>query len=110
MLTRTNFGEYFGADVMSKPRVMYILNYFPSIVESYMQVEIEALRDEYEIRVICSHRAEPSIKDHHPFLETTDTAQIIEAIKEFRPHVLHGHWLHQVGVLSGLAKHTQTPF
>ena len=37
----------------TKPRVLYLLRQYPLVCESYIQTEIDALRDRYDIRVMC---------------------------------------------------------
>jgi len=38
-------------------------------------------------------------KNHVPFRQIEDLSVIRELIKEFRPHVLHSHWLHSAKLL-----------
>ena len=49
---------------MDKPRILYILPHYPQISERYMQVEINALRDEYEIKIISLKEPDLSYKNH----------------------------------------------
>jgi hypothetical protein len=76
-----------------------------------MQVEISALRDEYEIHIISLKEPDLPYKNHDPYHLMTDPAPIREAIEEFRPSVIHSHWLHRhVPLISDLAKQTNVPF
>jgi hypothetical protein len=95
---------------MNPFRVMYIVKKFPQISETYIKTEIEAVRDQCEVRVIATKKAAMPCKNHVPFRHTDDPAVIREAIEEFRPHVLHSHWLHSVQVLGKFAKQTHVPF
>src|SRR5262245_40335513 len=88
---------------MSKLRVLYILYHFPQISETYIRSEIEALGEEYDLRVISLRRADYPYRDHVPFRETDDVRVIEEVIEEFRPDVLHTHWLHQTRILAYFA-------
>lgn len=88
---------------MRKLRVMYILEHFPQISETYIRSEIEALEAECDIRVISLSRADYPYKNHVPFLLTDDPNIIEDAIKEFRPDVLHSHWLQQTRILAYFA-------
>jgi hypothetical protein len=96
---------------MNKPRILYILPEYPQISETYMQVEIDALRDEYEIKVISLTEPDLSYKHHHPYQFIADPAQIREAVEEFRPAVMHSHWLYKhVPLIGDLARQTNVPF
>ena len=96
---------------MDKPRILYILPEYPQISETYMQVEIDALRDEYEIKIISLTEPDLSYTNHDPYQLITDPAQMREAIEEFRPAVMHSHWLYRhVPLISDLARQTNVPF
>jgi hypothetical protein len=96
---------------MNKPRILYILPHYPQMSETYMQVEINALRDEYEIHIISLKEPDLPYKNHDPYHLMADPAPIREAIEEFRPSVIHSHWLHRhVPLISDLAKQTNVPF
>ena len=96
---------------MDKPRILYILPQYPQISETYMQGEIDALRDEYEIKIISLKEPDLSYKKHDLYHLIADPARIREAIEEFRPAVLHSHWLHQsIPLIGELAKQTHVPF
>lgn len=96
---------------MNKPRILYILPEYPQISETYMQVEINALRDEYEIKIISLTEPDLSYKNHDPYQLMADPAQIREAVEEFRPAIIHSHWLYKHVLLIGeLARQTNVPF
>jgi glycosyltransferase involved in cell wall biosynthesis len=82
---------------------MYIVFHYPQISETYIKTEIEAVRDECDVRVVSLNRADVTYRNHPPFLLTDDPACIREAIEEFRPHALHTHWLTQVPTLAYFA-------
>jgi hypothetical protein len=50
--------------------------------------------------VIGSTEADLAYKNPGPFLNTQDPDRIRETIREFRPDVLHGHWLYQIPSLA----------
>src|SRR5262245_53127870 len=102
---------------MSHCRVLYLVHHFPQISETYIRSEIEAVEDECDIRVISLHEADLAYKNHVPYQVTEDPAVIREQIDEFRPDVLHSHWLDQVptlayfaGCLAGSPARRATPF
>lgn len=91
-------------------RVMYILKQFPQISESYIKTEIEAVSEKCEVRIITTKAASLAARNHPPFQQIEDLAKIREVIEDFRPHVLHTHWLHAARALGQLSKQTKVPF
>jgi len=96
---------------MNKTRILYILPEYPQISETYMQVEINALCDEYDIKIISLKEPNLSYKNHNPYQLMADPAKIREAIEEFRPSIMHTHWLYKhVPLIGDLARQTNVPF
>jgi Glycosyl transferase family 2 len=87
-----------------KPRVMYIVGAFPQISQTYIRSEIEALQGEYEISVIALSEPNVPYQGCVPFRRMADPAMIREAIEEFRPHVLHGHYLNRSEIFEALIR------
>lgn len=91
-------------------RVAYIVKQFPQISESYIKTEIEAVREKCEVMIITTKKASLPAKNHPPFRYVNNLATIREAIEDFRPHVLHTHWLHSARILGELSKQCKVPF
>ena len=88
---------------MSKIRVMYVLSQYPQVSETYIRSEIEAVKEECELRIFSLVTADSPYRNHEPFVQTADQDVIEREIREFQPHVLHTHWLKQVRELGYLA-------
>lgn len=100
-----------GAAAAQKPRVMYIVRNFPQISQTYIRSEIEALQDEYEIAVVTLTNPNVPYRRHVPFRQISDPAEVREAIAEFRPDVLHSHYLNQCEIYEALiAQGLDVPF
>lgn len=93
-----------------KPRVLMVLNSYPQLSQTYIQTEIDALLVDHEVRIISRREPDRASRDPHDYLRTDDETVMREQIRAWRPHVLHGHWLHNAVVLHRLARATQTPF
>lgn len=85
-----------------KPRVMYLVRNFPQISQTYIRSEIEALQDQYEISVITLTKPNVPYKRCVPYREMSSPGEIREAIEEFRPDVLHSHYLNQSEIFAAL--------
>lgn len=88
---------------MDKLRILYIVHHFPQISETYIRTELEALEGTCEVTVISLNRANVHYKNHAPYVLSDDPTAIREAIEDFRPHVLHSHWLGLVPTLAYFA-------
>lgn len=95
-----------------RERVLYVLRHYPQISETYIQVEIDALRPDHDIRIVATRVPDVAYRRHDPFelVAGDDFERMLAIVDEFRPTVLHGHWL-QVGPLVGeLSKRSGLPF
>ena len=95
---------------MKRFRVLYVLKNFPQMSETYIKTEIEAVRQYCDIRIVATKAANLPAKNHAPYERLSDLAAIREVIEEFRPDVLHSHWLHSVKILGQLSRQTGVPF
>ena len=95
---------------MKPCRVLYVLKNFPQMSETYIKTEIEAVQESCDIRIVSTKAANLPAKNHAPYEQFTDLAAIREVIEEFRPDVLHSHWLHSVKILGNLSRLTGVPF
>lgn len=77
----------------AKPRVLYLLREFPQISQTYIKTELEAVRARYDVRVISVQAADIAEPSHMPFQVMPDTQQILAAIREFHPKVIHSHYM-----------------
>jgi hypothetical protein len=87
---------------MNKLRVLYVVDQFPQISETYIRSEIEAVSPECDVRVISLREAGAPYRSAVEYRVLRDAGLIHEVISEFRPHVLHGHWLQQTRILAYL--------
>lgn len=95
---------------MKKPRVMYILSRYPQISETYIKTEIEAIRDTHDVAVVAQKPADIPFENHHPFTTLSRPEALREAIEDFKPQVLHTHWIHLALLLHELSEQTGVPF
>ena len=95
---------------MRKPRVIYILDSYPAITETYIQAEIDALSNEYDFKILARVEAENANTNHHGDFEICDSGRMLDAIKEFKPDVLHTHWLVHIPLVARLAAEASVPF
>jgi hypothetical protein len=78
--------------------------------ETYVKSEIESIRDDYDVFVIGLGKADLPYKNTANYSVLSDWDQIAERIDEFRPHVLHTHWLYEIWHVEYFAKKLNIPY
>lgn len=94
----------------ARPRVLILVREFPQISQTYIKVELEALRKDYDLRVISLDAADIAEPEHHPFQKMTDRKMLMDLIRAFRPQVIHSHYMIMGNAVAGLAEATGLPF
>lgn len=95
---------------MAKRRIMYLLTSYPQLSQTYVNVEINAVKDDYDLAVLATHSGDFEDDRPLPYRILNETNAIVEAVREFKPHVLHSHHLLNVELVSAVAHATNTPF
>ena len=83
---------------------------YPTISQTYMTNEVDALKDLYDLRVISTKKGDLPGARYYPFELVTERGRMREIIEEFRPQVLHGHYLHMAKLLAELGERYRIPF
>ena len=99
-----------GAITSNKPRVLFLLNEYPHISQTYIKNEIEALEADYEIKIVTRKSADIAYDNHRPHNFAKDMDDFVAAVREFRPDVLHTHYLTELHFVGQLAEITGIPF
>lgn len=95
---------------MEKHRVMYLLRSYPQLSQTYVNCEINAVKDDYELAVVAMRPADLEDDRPIPYKTLNRLEDIIDVVREFRPHVLHTHYLVNIEWVSAVAHATNTPF
>ncbi len=77
-------------------RILYILQQYPEHSETYIRTEIEAVRERYELSILSTSPAHLVYDDAFPFRRITSYQEAYAAIDEFKPDILHTHWLNEM--------------
>lgn len=95
---------------VKRARIVYLLQRYPQISQTYIKNEIDAVCDDYEIEILCRRPADVGYARHHPFHCVGDVSATRERIKAFAPTVLHIHYLNQLELVGPLARQLGIPF
>ncbi len=94
------------------PRVLYLVQEYPQISETYIKVEIERVAQRYEVAVAATRKANFPYENHFPYeiLKDTGAAALAELVRKHRPDIIHGHYYHLAPMLLLLAREAGTFF
>ncbi|MGE5624401.1 MAG: hypothetical protein ACM3ZT_02515 [Bacillota bacterium] len=96
--------------MQTRPRILYLLREFPQISQTYIKTELEALGDRYEVRVLSLQKADIAESRHHRFHLTPTPDAVLAEIREFKPKLIHTHYM-IMGKLTGeIAEKAGLPF
>ncbi|MEQ5787966.1 hypothetical protein J3454_08690 [Erythrobacter sp. NFXS35] len=99
-----------GAPTSNKPRVLFLLKEYPQISQTYIKNEIEALEQDYEVRIVTRKGPDIPYDNHRPHSFAEDMDDFVAAVREFRPDILHTHYLTELRFIGQLAEITGIPF
>lgn len=93
-----------------KLRVLYLIQEYPQLSQTYVHEEVESLKNDYDIKILTWKRPNLLRKDPHPyeFIERPD--QFLAKALAFKPHIMHSHYFHQIEVLEGMARQLRVPY
>lgn len=95
---------------MSKRRVLYVVHEFPQISQTYILNEIIALEADYDIRVVALKETDIPIETDHKACVTKRFSRIVEIAQEFKPDILHSHYVLHGPLMLKLSERLGIPF
>jgi hypothetical protein len=97
---------------MTKKRLLFVLNEYPQISETYIASEINALWNNYEIEVLSFNKSDLTYRHSVPYhhIPHTDRRAIANLIKRFSPDIVHGHYIFLAEFLRDVSKSVGVPF
>jgi glycosyltransferase involved in cell wall biosynthesis len=95
---------------MARPRILYLLREFPQISQTYIKTELEAVQERYDVRILSIQAADIVEPNHPPFQVMPDQEQILAAIREFKPKVIHTHYMIMGKLVGEIAEAAGLPF
>jgi glycosyltransferase involved in cell wall biosynthesis len=93
-----------------KPRVLYFLGSFPQVSQTYIKTEIEGLSDRIDIRVVAEHEANIPYATEVRYDIAPERDMIEAIVDDFRPDLIHVHYLHTLVAAGSIAKKRGIPF
>lgn len=80
---------------LRRRKILLLVHRYPQVTQTYIETEIRELKKRYDVRVIAFNQAHTAFVDHGPFtvIRRDDSVRLREAVSEFRPDMIHAHWL-----------------
>ena len=93
-------------------RVLYLVEEYPQISETYIKTEIEQVKQRYEVSVACTRPANLPYENHVPYeiLRNMSRESLADLVKRHKPDIVHGHYFHMSPMLLALAQEAGTFF
>jgi hypothetical protein len=95
---------------MSNKRVLYILDHYPQISETYIENEIRQLVARCELRILALKPPNLAYRSHFAYTRIESREQFAREVRAFRPDVIHGHYTVIADVLAFAAQLVDRPF
>ena len=95
---------------MAKKRVLVLISQYPQLSQTYKESEIKYLSADYEIRVATWDKPDLSYHSHHAFSRFSTLKELEKIVTDFRPDIIHGHYLHRSDVVHHASKIAGVPY
>lgn len=95
-----------------KRRVVVFVSSYPQVSETYIKNEVDALADAFDVEIVAFQAGSFPYRSRRPHIviDRANQANVLEYLRQFRPHALHGHYLLQLPSLLGISKMLGVPF
>jgi hypothetical protein len=89
-----------------------MLDRYPEASETYVKTELEAVTRDYDVRIIRRYDREllSSYSNHFPYELQPDADRVVEIVEEFRPQVIHSHYVREIKRVAAVAERTGVPY
>ncbi len=93
------------------PKVLYFVERYAQISETYIENEILALGDAYKLRVVSIIKPDLQLLNYTlPYTMMRTREHLLQMTEDFVPSVIHGHYLTMIDRLFSASETLQTPF
>ncbi len=94
-----------------RPRILYIVQEYPQISETYIENERRVLAERYSIAIISLNRADLPFDNpaHYQVISPGDTERFRAAVRGFAPDIVHGHYFHLLPLAVRVARNNGVP-
>jgi len=91
-------------------RVLYFLERYSQISETYIENELRALSPDIEVRIIATRSPDLPCDRHLPYQVVRSRPEVEAIIYGFQPDLIHGHYMTMASNIMGAAKIAGVPY
>ncbi len=92
-------------------KILYILDRFPVVMESYVATELDVLVPDHDIKIaVFNIEVAQACPTRHQFELVRDEAHLDDMIQAFKPDILHGHFLEQFERVDDISRKHNIPY
>jgi hypothetical protein len=95
---------------MAKKRLFVLIQDYPQLSQTYKENEIKYLYSDFEVVIGSFESADLPYKQHYPYRIIHSMQDVLDIIDEFKPDIIHGHYLHTTDTLHAASKYSGAPF
>lgn len=94
-----------------RPRVLYVVQEYPQISETYIENERRVLAERHSIAVIALTQADLPFDNpaHYQVINPTEAERFRAAVRGFAPDIVHGHYFHLLPLVVRIARNNGVP-
>ena len=89
---------------MSKLKVLCLVKNYPTLSETYKESEFRALSQDYDLKIASFGGSFAPYSSHLPFQRVEKKEEVRQVLADFRPDIIHGHYLHSTKLLHNAAE------
>lgn len=95
-----------------KRRIVVFVSSYPQVSETYIKNEVDALAETCEIELVAFQAGSYPYRSRRPHIviNQENSRNVLEYLKGFAPHALHGHYLLQLPGMLRIAEMLKVPF
>lgn len=95
---------------MRTKRLLCLMSAYPTLSQTYKENELRFLAPDFEIMVGSLSPSAGEYKTHMPFRQLATPADMFRLIDEFKPDIIHGHYLNRADTFLAASRYAKTRF
>lgn len=91
-------------------KVLYFLERYSQISETYIENELRALSPDTLVRIVSTRKPDLPCERHLPYQVIRDRDELEAVLEDFQPDIIHGHYMTMAQNIMGAAKLAGVPY
>jgi hypothetical protein len=91
-------------------KVLYILQSYPQISQTYIETELRALDGRFRLEIVTTGGANISYEWHHPYTAVKGPEELVAFARAAQPDIIHGHYANMIPSIARVSREIDVPF